>query len=255
LRHVEPLAKSILEYRNTNPARIDRRIIKQIRIKLWRSLRLYDPLKGSSFSFVAKVISSTAASVVGECWQRNERLCQFDETTDSALVCDQVASNEAVSDIEARVRQVKTPCTDSYELAAQRWFVESFIDCGFHIRRHEASDAVMQVFGLDHSRSRELFDLTLIAIRRELLAGQRLKPISPRSLVQTRSAAIVKYVRFVSADEFTRLATLMRDVAPSIILTVNRHNVCAIRRGEPEATRANLLLVLHGSPDDRRLFS
>jgi hypothetical protein len=70
--------------------------------------------------------------------------------------------------------KIKTSRADRYELEAQRWFVESFIDCGFHFRRHEAADAVMQVFGLDHSRSRQLFYLTMVAVRRELLPNRRL---------------------------------------------------------------------------------
>jgi Sigma-70 region 2 len=254
LEHAEPLICSIIQYRDTVRHESADELLSRVRIKLWRSVRLYDPAKGTAFSFVAKIIQTTLASAVGEAWSRSERFCPFSQSTDFAIQGDPVASTEAIADIQARVRMVRTPCRDQSEIDAQKWLVASFIDAEFALRRHEASDSMSMVYGLSHGESRRLFDLTLIAIRRELLAGRRLKPINPRSLVQTRSAAIVKYVRFVSADEFTRLATLTRDVAPSIILTVNRHNVCAIRRGEPEATRANLRLVLYGSPTDRPLF-
>src|SRR5262245_16377925 len=70
LRHVEPLAKSILEYRlSTKYESIDE-LLSRVRVKLWRSLRLFDPGRGSSFSFCAKIISSTAASTVAEVWAR-----------------------------------------------------------------------------------------------------------------------------------------------------------------------------------------
>jgi hypothetical protein len=254
LKHVEPLAKSILEYRCTTKHELLDELLSRIRIKLWRSLRLYDPAKGSAFSFVAKVISSTSASAVCEAWHRADRLCQFDETTESVAVSDALKSAEAVDDLIAKVRQVKTPCTDSYELAAQRWLVNSFIDCEFHIRRHEAADAMTEVFGIDYTRSRWLFDTSLVAVRRELIGTRRLMPINPVSLVKTRSAGLIRFARFLSSEEFTRLAVLLRDVPPNVILTVDPSKATAVRRGDSEAVRANVNLVLRGAPADRPLF-
>jgi hypothetical protein len=254
LEHVEPLAKSILEYRSSTRHEAPDEFLSRIRLKLWRSLRLYDPARGSAFSFCAKIIWTVAQSTVHEAWIRNERFCEFNQSVDNALLCDPLASSEAVSDIQARVRMVRTPCTDLYELGAQKWLVDSFIDCEFHIRRHEAADAMSEVFGIDYTRSRWLFDTTLVAVRRQLIDGRRLTPVNPASLARTRSEALIRFAKFLSPPEFTRLASLMRDVAPSIVLTINPARACAVRRGKPEATRANLLLVLHGSPDDRPLF-
>jgi hypothetical protein len=95
-------------------------LLSRIRIKIWRSARLYDPAKGSAFSFCAKVISSTAASAVGAAWAWNEHYCELADN-DAAAGCDPLASIEAVADIQARVRMVRTPCTDPYELEAQQW--------------------------------------------------------------------------------------------------------------------------------------
>jgi hypothetical protein len=254
LVHCEPLIRSILEFRNTTRHESIDELLSRIRIKLWRSIKLFNPAKGTAFSFVARVISSTAASIVSESWARNGRFCQFDETVDSVAVCDPVRSTEAISDIQFRVRQVKTPCTDLCELAAQKWLVESFLDAEFALRRHEAANSMMAVYNFGHSESRRLFDLTLIAIWRELLTGRRLAPVNPRSLAQTRSEAIIKYARFLSVDEFTQLAVLFKDVAPSVVLTIDPSRACAIRRGEFEAVRMNLDLILNGSPTDQRLF-
>jgi len=84
-------------------------LLSRVRIKLWRSLRLYDAGRGSAFSFCAKIISSTAASMVGEAWNRSETFCSLDEETSSAL-CDPITTNDAIADIEARVRMLRTPC-------------------------------------------------------------------------------------------------------------------------------------------------
>jgi DNA-directed RNA polymerase specialized sigma24 family protein len=253
LEHIEPLARSILEYRCTTRHESIDELLSRIRIKIWRSLRLYDPSRGSAFSFCAKIISSTAASIVGEAWNRQARFLVLDEADRCAAPSD-ASANEAIEEIEHLVRQVKTGCTNRYELDAQRWFVDSFIDCGFHIRRHEASDAVMKVFGLDHSRSRQLFDLTMVAVRRELIPDRRLSPVTAFDLRGTKIQALVRYAKYLSSSEFTRLAVLLRDVAPSVVLTVNPRNGCAIRRGDWQAIRFNLRLVLNGSPSDHPLF-
>jgi hypothetical protein len=253
LDHVEPLAKSILEYRATTRYEAIDEILSRIRIKLWKSSRLYDPAKGTAFSFCAKVITSTAASIVGETWNRNERYCEIDEA-DSCTMPNDAASLEAITDIEYRVRQLKTPLRDRYELSAQRWFVESFIAAGFILKRHEAADAVMKVYGITHMRSRQLYDLTMISVRRELIGERRLSPVLPDSLRTTKIAALIRYAKLISADEFTRLATLLQGIAPSVVLTVRPRNLGAIRRGDPKAIRINLNLILYGAPTDRHLF-
>ena len=154
--------------------------MSKIRVKVWKSARLYDPGKGTTFSFVARIIQSISYSAVADAWNRAERFCELNgENYYHPCGAD---SRFAVADIESRVFSIKTPCTDPYELQAQRWFANSFLDCEFHIRRHQAANCAMQVFRLDYVRSRWLFDLTLLSIRRELIADRRLTPISPGSL-------------------------------------------------------------------------
>jgi Sigma-70 region 2 len=252
LEHTEPLARSILEYRSTTRYEALDELMSRIRIKVWRSARLYDPGKGTAFSFIATIIKSISYSAVSDAWARSERFCELDQEHNSYPYT--TNSTEAIAEIEYRVRSIKTPCIDPYELQAQRWFIESFIDCGFRIRRHEASDAVMQVFGLDHARSRQLFDLTMVAVRRELLPNRRLTLVTPFDLRGTKIQALIRYAKYLSSEEFTRLATLLRDVAPSVVFTVNPENTFAMRHGDWQAIRENLLLVLNGSPTDRRLF-
>jgi hypothetical protein len=125
---------------------------------------------------------------------------------------------------------VRTPCRDENEIEAQRWLVSSFLDADFGLKRYEAADSMSTVYGLGHGQSRRLFDLTLVSIRRELLTDRPLAFIRPSSLARTRSEAIIRYVRFLSAEEFSRLACLLKDLAPSIVLTIDPTRACAIRR-------------------------
>jgi hypothetical protein len=62
----------------------------------------------------------------------------------------------------------------------------------------------------------------------------------------------MRYSRFLSQNDFSKLAVLMRDLAPSLVLLMRPENVCRIRRGDPEASRANLRLVLDGERNARR---
>jgi hypothetical protein len=120
-------------------------LLSRIRVKVWRSLRLYDVSRGIAFNFCAKIISSATASMVGENWRRGEHFTAFEEAYEAVTICDPVTTNEALCDMRHRVRQIKTPCTDAYELEAQRWLVDSFLDCEFCIRRHEAADSMSMV--------------------------------------------------------------------------------------------------------------
>jgi hypothetical protein len=254
LEHVTPLAQSILQYRSTLKYAEEGDLLSRIYCKLWRSLRLYDASKGSPFSFCAMVIQSVSRSAVGEVWTRNERFCEIDEASAVSPYADPLSSTQELAEIEYRIRRLRTSCTRRAELSAQRWYVESFIDSGFRLRRHEAADAMMQVYGLDHARSRQLFDLTMVAIRRELISERRLAPVAPVTLRGTKSQALIRYAKILSAQEFTRLAVLLKDVAPSVVYTVKPQNFCAIRNGSAGATMENLGLVLWGSPTDRRLL-
>jgi hypothetical protein len=253
LVHVEPLAKSILEYRaSTKHEELDE-LLARIRLKLWKSLRLFNPAKGTAFTFCAQVINSAAMSTVGEVWAYRDKYFELNDengfTASPAL-----GSAEALDDIVYRVRQAKSACRNPYERRAQRWFIESFIDAGFVLRRHEAADAVMQVFSITHARSRQLHDLTMLEVRRQLIGEKRLPLITPDLLRGTKIQAINRYAKFLSENDFSKLAVLLRDLAPSLVLLMRPENACRIRRGEPEATRNNLRLILDGEPRARPLF-
>jgi hypothetical protein len=253
LVHCEPLICSIAEYRATTKHEELDEIVSKIRLKLWRSVRLFDRTKGTSFSFVAKVISSTSASIVGECWQRSER---FINTTDSVTfsVPAREGNCHVIDDLEHKIRQIKTTCRDPFELEAQKWLVLSFIDAGFRLRRHEMADSAMIAFGLSHARSRQLHDLTLLEIRRELLGERRLSQILPADLAGTKIAALMRYGRYLKPEEFTKLAYLMKDLAPSLVLLVKPENICQMRRHLARAIRENLRLIIYGNLTARPLF-
>lgn len=256
LIHARPLIESIVEYRATTKHEELAELVQVIQIKLWRSLRLFDPSRGSSFSFICRVVSSVSASVVADAWRRSERYVDLDAKLIGKL-SSPPGDGHGEAHIEHLVKSIRTTCVIEEELRAQRWYVLSHLDCGFCLRRHECADAAMGVFGLLHPRARQLFDLTLLECRRAVLNGieRRLKPIKVRDIVHSKSAALERYASLLNGEEFTRLCTLLRDLAPSLVLTVRPENALRIQKGEPGPTLENLRLVIDGDPSSRPLFS
>ena len=60
--------------------------------------------------------------------------------------------------------------SDPAEFQTMRWYVTSFLDGAFELRRHKCADAAMTVYGLRHDRARELYDLCLLECRRVMFA-------------------------------------------------------------------------------------
>jgi hypothetical protein len=270
LEHARPLICSIVEYRSTTRHAELAELVQLCQIKIWRSLRLYDRARGTSFSFIARIISSVSASVVADIWRRSERFISMEECRRQVFSGESYALEDrdlsqfqappadphAIEHIEYLVRSVKTVCELSEELAAQRWYVLSFLDCESRLRRYQCADAAMAVFGLSHARARRLFDLTVLEVRRQVLAGteRRLKPIRVVDICHSKIAALERYAPLLNCEEFTRLCTLLRDLPPTLVLAVRPENAGQIMRGDVGAARENLRIILDGDPVAVPLF-
>ena len=75
------------------------------------------------------------------------------------------------------------------------------------------------VYGLTPERSRKLYDITLLSIRRELIVERKLKPVKKEELIGTRAKALLRYRARLSEPQFARLCYLMQNLAPAIIET------------------------------------
>lgn len=249
-----PLIEQVCRYRCTDKYEELEELIAKIQIKLMKSVRHFDPERGKAYSFVSHVIKTMSCSLVQDRKNYCARVAQIEDDTIWDKIPAPEIDSHRLEDLAFKVRRVRTTCSDIYELRAQRWIVESFIDAGFKIRRHEVANACMFAFGLSHERSRQLHDLTLLEIRRQLIGERRLREIRPGDLERTKIRAIIPFARYMNGQAFTRFATLMTDLAPSLVILVKVGNAGRIRRGEPEAIRENLGLVIHGDPTALPLF-
>jgi hypothetical protein len=258
IRLVEPRALTLIRFHQTNHYRPEEELLSDVNFKLMRAVGRFDARRASAFSFVSTVITSTlqtAVTATRRNWLRHSEL--NDEVANSLHA--KTADYSAFDDLAHRIRAgVKTTLTEPLEIETQRWYIDSFTDDGFACRRHQCANAAMIVYQLSHARSRELYDLTMLEVRRVLYDDvKRREPIAPGKLYGTRCHWMAQYSPLLSSAEFTRFYYLMRDLAPYLLLLIidptksNNHR----QDRNPAVARRNHELILHGHPDALPLFT
>src|SRR5262249_54793426 len=131
----------------------------------------------------------------------------------------EASSRETIDELHFRIMRIGTVFTCPFERQAQKWLIKNLLESNFAFHRHEAADSMTVVFGIDPRRSRHIFDLTVLSVRRALLDERKLLPVSVYGLIGTRQKALVRYRHRLNEEDFSRLCFLMRGLAPSIIET------------------------------------
>jgi hypothetical protein len=255
LERSQPISLSLIRSRNTFRFEDEDELLSAVNRKLLLSVQQFDRTRGTAFSFVNRLCINmlcTRVTLQKKLARRYEALTDtvVNTTPDAANFESQIA----VDDLAQQIRSIKSPCTAQSERQAQRWFVESFIDCGFQMRRQECSNAAMKVFSLSHPRSRQLYDLTLLEIRRALWDETKHSELNPAKLRGTKGLPLLRYTNFLSPQEFCKFACLMKDLAPYLVILMKPANESRIRSGNWPAVRENLKLVLEGNPEATPLF-
>jgi hypothetical protein len=254
-------ALALIRFYQSTKYRSEDELLSDINLKLMRSVDKFDPSKCTSknpgFTFVSSVIWSALSTSVTSAKRNAQKYTQFDAALANRLPAS-VENRDGLDDLRHRIKaSVKTTLSDESELATQKWYVDSFTAEGFDARRHECADAAMAVYGLSHARSRELYDLTMLEVRRVLYDDVKRRPhIAPGRLIGTRLGWIVGYAHLLTETEFTKLAVLMREIAPYVLLLLDRDNRENRRRDRSVSIgRKHLELVINGDPDAVPLFS
>jgi hypothetical protein len=258
IRLVEPRTTTLIRFHKTHHYRTEDELLSDVNFKLLRAVRKFDPSKGSAFSFVSTVITSTLRTAVTNTrrhWLRYSELDSELANTLPARSDDWSVCDDLVHKVKSRAR---TTLTDETEISACRWLIESFCQDGFGSRRHASADACMTVFQVSHGRARELHDLSSLEIRRVLYDDLRAKTeIIPERLIGTRCAWMTRYKSLLSRTEFTKFYFLLKNLAPYLLLLVVDPAKKGTHRRDRAATitRKNLQLILYGDVDAIPLFS
>jgi hypothetical protein len=251
-------ARALIRFYRTTRYRPMDELLSDVNFKLVKAVEKFDPEKGSAFTFVSKVISNVLFTSVVNARKELERNRKLSKVVlDKLLTNGESESADAIDDIMHRIRSgARTTLTDATELSVQRWFVASFCADGFEHRRHECANAAMVVFpSVQYERSRELYDLTMLEVRRVLYDDlPHRSQIVPGRLRGTRLTWITRYAPLLDAEEFTKFVTLMRDLSPFVILLVDPANRSRRQDRCSAISRKNIEFVLHGHPDAVPLF-
>ena len=252
-------ALTLIRFGKTTRYRPEDELLSEVNYRLLKAVDKFDPAKGTAFTFVSQVIMNTLRTTVTVTRRDTQRRVDLDEAATSRLVTNgETHDHELVEDFAHRLKlEVRTTLANPAERAVQRWYVESFTEDGFHHRRHECANAAMVVHSLTHDRSRELYDLTMLEVRRllygELITAPR-ATIIPGQLVGTREAWMTRFAPLLSTGEFTKFFNLMRGISPFVLMLVAPGSTSRRQDRNPEIVRQNLLWVLNGHPDAVRLF-
>jgi hypothetical protein len=243
-------------YKTTRYQREDE-LLSDVNFKLLKAVGSFNRERGHAFSFVSHVVTNTLRTSVTSARKSSRQHVKFDKHIANKLCTNgETESQHAIDDLAHRIRShVKTTVTDPREIGMQRWYVDSFIDGAFELRRHQCADAAMAVYNLNHDRSRELYDLTVLEVRRVLYDDLPPKqPIAAGRLLGTRCAWMTRYAHLMNAVEFTKFVVLTKDLSPFVVILIDPANHSRRQDRSAAVTRRNLDFVLNGHPDAVPLF-
>jgi DNA-directed RNA polymerase specialized sigma24 family protein len=250
-------ALTLIRFHQTTRYAPEDELLSDINVKLLRSISRFDPGRGSAFTYVSRVAQSVLWTAVTNARKNVARHVELDESLAGKLVAPTNSqSQESVDDLADRIRRgVRTTLTNPAEIGMQRWFVDSFIDGAFELRRYVCANAAMRVYNLGHARSRELHDLTLLEIRRVLYDDlKRREPIPAGRLLGRREAWMLRFAPLMTANEFSKFFVLMLGLGPFCILLSDPSNHSRRQDRCGQISRKNIEYVLNGHPDATHLF-
>jgi len=248
-------ALTLIRFRKTARYSTEGELLSDVNFKLIRAVDKFDPSKGTAFTFMSQVVMNSLCTSVTAARKRSKQYVTLKRSVVRKLEAKH-EDHSGVDDITHRIKVgARTTVTDPREISMQRWYVDSFLDGAFELRRHECADAAMQVYGVRHERSRELYDLTVLEVRRVLYDDLPPKqPIAAGRLLGTRCAWMTRYAHLMDAVEFTKFVTLTKNLSPFILVLIDPESRSRRQDRNPAICRQNLLWALSGHPDALPLF-
>jgi hypothetical protein len=246
---------TLIRFRKTARYSTEGELLSDVNFKLMRAIDKFDPAKGSAFTFVSQVVTNVLCTSVTNARKASAKYTGLDDDLINTLPAkseDRTVADDITHRIKARA---KTMLTDPSELSTQRWYIESFTDDGFESRRHECANAAMAVHNVSHGRSRELYDLTMLEVRRILYDDlKRWQPIVAGRLLGTRCAWMARYRSLLTESEFTKFVILVRNLGPFVVMLIDPESRSRRQDRNPAIGRRNLEWVIHGHPAAKPLF-
>jgi hypothetical protein len=218
LSKIDGVIHAIIYERGINRYEEMDELVQKLHIKIWRVLPKFDPARGKLYSFITIVAHNTLGHINTELINRSSKFTPIEVNGERSLIDTLPArddNSEMHEDVSVNIKKILTCCTIDREIKAQQWLVRSFIESHFSIRRHESANCMMKVFNISKERSRELYDQTLLEVRRQLLQYAKIPAVRVSQLRGTRQKPLASYFKTQGQERFNKLVFLMRGVAPS----------------------------------------
>jgi hypothetical protein len=248
-------ALTLIRFRKTARYCTEGELLSDVNFKLLRAVEKFDPSKGSAFTFVSQVVTNALCTSVTNARKASAKYTGLDDDLINTLPA-KSQDRTVADDIAHRIKVgATTTLTDPLELSVQRWYIDSFTADGFESRRHECANAAMAVHNVSHGRSRELYDLTMLEVRRILygdLKGRQ--PIVAGRLIGTRYAWLARYRPLLNESEFTKFVILVRNLSPFVLMLIDPERRSRRQDRNPAIGRQNLLWIINGHPSEKPLF-
>jgi hypothetical protein len=256
VRLTQDRALTLIRYHKTARYRPEAELLSDINFKLLRAVDKFDPAKGTAFTFVSCLIQNSLCTSVSNARRSANTYKPLNKAVLSVLADTSNEDRLVADDLSHRIKAgARTTLTEPLELAAQRWYIASFLADGFDSCRHECANAAMGAYSLSHERSRELYDLTMLEVRRILYDDVKRRPqIIPGQLNGTRCAWMTRYAPLLSPAEFTKFVILVRNLGPFVVMLIDPESRSRRQDRNPAIGRKNLEWVLNGHPDAAPLF-
>ena len=255
VRLTQTRALTLIRFRKTNRYVAEDELLSDINFKILRGIDKFDPARGSVFSFVSRIVMNVLCTSVTNARKASVKYTGLDD--DLIYTLPAKSEDRAVADdIADRIKRgARTTLTDPRELDAQKWFITNFRAEGFESRRPACANAAMAVYSLSHERSREIYDLTVLEIRRLLYDDlKRRQPIVAGRLLGTRFQWLARYRPLLTESEFTKFVVLTRNLGPFVLVLIDPESRSRRQDRNQAIGRKNLEWVINGHPDAVPLF-
>jgi hypothetical protein len=121
IRLTEKRALTLLRFHKTTHHVPEDELLSDVNYKLLKAVGKFDHAKGTAFTFLSHVISTTLCTSVSNARRSSDRFVEFNEAAASKLRTNgETESRDAIDDLAHRLRVgVKTTVTDQSEIGMQ----------------------------------------------------------------------------------------------------------------------------------------
>jgi hypothetical protein len=166
IEQCQPITLSLVRSRASMAFVEETELTSRVDRKLAKSLSGYRPERGRLFSFATRIAVNEISAAVTYAKKHQARFTWINPVVEEhAFAPTDTISESQTRDLAELIRaEAKSTCQLESERAAQRWYIDSFLDCEFSLERFRYASAAEKVFSLGRMRARDLYDFEYASV-------------------------------------------------------------------------------------------